>query len=145
MKREPTLKAKPKDRAYIAGYFDGEGCIYIRKLVPGNFQLACGVCSTNKSILALLQMYFGGGVGKKRADKRSPNWKPLWRWQIVANQAYSFLKSIHPYLKIKRVEAELGIQFQEAMPSSGTRLTEESLALREAQYILMRSLKKGGQ
>lgn len=104
-----------KDFVYAAGFFDGEGCVYVTTLKHKHYlggvtlYLALAVGNTNKAVLEWLQETFGGKLYlHKRVERR----KPYWRWQLDRAHTTSFLKGVLPYLKIKQEQALLAIEFQ---------------------------------
>ncbi len=133
---------KKTDLAYVAGLFDGEGCIQIIKTNGkgrGLYNLRCSLEMTNEGLPRLLQVCFGGGCRRRNLPSPRQN---QWEWTTLSRMAYSFLKAIYPYLRLKKSEADVAIEFQEAMHTSPKRLTEKELAIREAQRILLSDLKK---
>ena len=129
--------------AYMAGLFDGEGCIHIAKLKRPesqrglHFGLLATVGMTSERSVRLYHSRFGGSVYHyKQENKRKPN----WQWVIRSRQAIHFLRTIRPHLILKAPEADLAIEFQEAKHLGGRR-TDEEWALQQTQYILMRNLK----
>ena len=131
---------KKVELAYIAGIFDGEGSIGIRKQKGRYYQLAIALGMTNEYIPNLLMFSFGGTVYK---DIRPDPCQVFWVWHIASRKANVFLEAILPYLKLKRNEAELAIKFQRAFcyNYTGGKLSDEQLAVREAQRILMSEMK----
>ncbi len=132
---------KKTDLAYLAGLFDGEGCITIGKRSDGNkhHYLRASVEMANEYVPNLLKFHFGGSVHKR--DFRNRGWQIQWAWSIHTKGAGFFLKSILPYLKIKRNEAELALEFLKGIHTMGVRLSEEEYVIREAQKILMSKMK----
>jgi hypothetical protein len=131
---------KKVDLAYLAGYFDGEGSINIDR----DYRLNCSVTSVNRWILELFRFNFGGGLAKN-----SP--RESYIWHIHSVNAMEFLKAICGYLRLKKAEALLAIDFQtrkEARKAARhytgchQELTDEELAVREATRILMQNLKR---
>ena len=45
-------------------------------------------------------------------NKHDRKKKACYRWQVVCNEALLFLETILPYLKIKKKQAEVAIEFQ---------------------------------
>lgn len=140
---------KKVEVAYCAGLFDGEGCIRIAKYKKGraSYNLKCLLEMANEYIPQLFKFHFGGGVYSK---KRIINGKPYFatRWEISTRVASNFLEVVLPYLKLKKAEAELGIKFAKGIHSRKGRtriLSDEELVLREADFILMKSMKGKGQ
>ena len=102
-------------KAYIAGFIDGEGCIRIskkkssNKAYPFDFQRWVIVTNTELNVLSQLKQITGIGtiyVYKKFPKAGRGKWKPCHRWQIVSKQAEDLLKAIYPYLVVKKHLAE---------------------------------------
>ena len=137
---------KKTDLAYLAGLLDGEGCIHIAKWTEKigqlpRYRLAVQISMVDKVPLLLARFAFGGYL---RLRKRKNNkWKPLWEWGVGAGSAVECLKDLLPYLYTKRAEAQLAIKFQETKNHNHNwvRRTDEVLAVEEANFILMKSLK----
>ena len=134
------------DLAYLAGLFDGEGCICIakqkaRKGRHASYHLECSVSMANEYLPTLYRFSFGGSVYFYR--DRHPNHQPAWQWHISARKAKIFLETISPYLTIKKGEAELAIKFQSAKKVGGRNAhkTEEEWILEEAQRLLLSNMK----
>lgn len=133
--------------AYTAGIVDGEGSISLSKRTSreykSGYQLRLAVCvaNTNEWLVQWFKMQFGGYVNCTR-EKRE-NRKDRWQWMIVDGKAAEFLKSILPYLQIKRPQAELAIKFQDEKHYG--HINEKEAAIKEAQRILMRTYNKKGK
>ena len=106
------------DKAYIAGLFDGEGSVSILSTMQKNLKefkrgrkltLLAYVTNTNEDILNWLNKIFGGN---KKFKASGLGKKPCFRWQVGTRTAKEFLEIIYPYLKIKKRQAEIGIEFQ---------------------------------
>ncbi len=130
---------------YVAGIFDGEGCVTITKTKKAackniTYEFQCAVVNTNEWLCRMLQFMFGGCVVLHPAKG---NQRDCWAWQIRAIKAYNFLKTIQPYVILKRPQVDLAIDFHESKSKYGKYpLTDEELAIREAQYILSGKLKR---
>ncbi len=135
--------------AYLAGIFDGEGSIFIVKRAMGlrktrhSLVVALGMC--NEYIPNLFKGYFGGSV-QPRVFLDS-KYQDSWQWKLYTREALNFLETLLPYLRVKKAEAELGIVFQKSLfparwNGRGRQIPEGVLAIREAQRLLMHSLKK---
>jgi len=147
------MEAKVDELAYYAGLFDGEGCIHIARIHTKKrhltYQLVCRVSMYSLSVLEDLKSQFGGSIYCEKNHPISNKYGLLWSWSLFSIGAKNFLSQVQPYLRIKRPQCELALQFQEAK-SNRTRTgtwgsnpkTDAELAIEEAQYILMRNLKK---
>lgn len=146
---------KTEELAYMAGMFDGEGCIHIARVHTKKrnltYQLVCKISMYSLSTLETFKASFGGSIRREVIHEKSNKYGLLHSWAIWGNSSISFLNQLMPYLHIKKAEANLAIEFQskKAIGASkgawGNRVkTKETIALEEQQYLLMRSLKKGG-
>ena len=135
---------KRTELAYIAGIVDGEGYIGIsadhRKRNPGRpcWRLRVAVTNTSEWLVQYLKFSIGGGIITLKSDKRP---RPCYQWSVDRGRAAEFLKLILPYLRLKRPQAELAIKFQASVTKSTRILTDEELAVREAQMLLLKNMK----
>lgn len=111
--RPPELGSE--ELAYIAGLFDGEGTItIIARTQParGYELLASMTVAKADDTLAELKKVFGGMLYR---PKSTPSGRPTStiRWQVRADEAHRFLKTVFPHLRIKVEEARIGIEFHE--------------------------------
>lgn len=97
--------------AYIAGFFDGEGCVRIKHASQkGNsYYVWVAITNSNKGILEEVEELFGGNV--RRAEKTVN--KIIYHYLITSSEAVDFLRTISPFLKDKKDQAELAIAFHE--------------------------------
>lgn len=110
---------KTWELGYAAGLIDGEGCITIgrhHKTIKGmsfiEYRLEVVISQTDGRALDFMYGLFGGYL-YKRNSKPGPTYKPfIYRWEIRGEKAMKFLKRLIPFLKIRKQEAELAIQFQ---------------------------------
>jgi len=117
-----------EDIAYFAGYFDGEGSIFIRVKTrktrrSPNHELVCSITSKNKIVCESFKAHFRGHTTSwlnKLTDKK------MWYWQSGDRQALSFLQAVYPFLRQKREEAEIALKFQ---------LDKKSLSLEERENV----------
>jgi len=93
----------------------------------------------NEYIPRLFWFNFGGSIYKHRGGGNAKHLQ-VHSWQIYSIGAMGFLKCIFPYLKLKRNEAELAINFQEG--KLGRKHNDKSkFILEEAQQILISEMK----
>jgi hypothetical protein len=100
--------------AYLAGLFDGDGTVYINKSKPygkygksPNHWLIVGIANTYQELIDWLKDNFGGWV-----KKGSKNRLQVLHWTLSSNEGSDFLNKILPYLRIKKRQANLAIEFQ---------------------------------
>lgn len=95
--------------AYSAGIIDGEGCIgiYPTRIKRGYkvYQITVRVTQVDSKAVLLLQELFGGTI---RLDR-----KRYFSWTVRNLSAESCLKRIVQYLRIKKEQAILAIDFGE--------------------------------
>lgn len=68
---------------YLAGFFDGEGCITI----GSNGGVTISVVNTNKKILEMFEFEFNGTL----SDRKQKINKKQYQWRAYGNDAYKFL------------------------------------------------------
>ena len=106
------------------------------------YRIECKVGMCNLYIPQLFKFHFGGAI-HYRASYR--NNSESWHWCVSLRIAHNFLQIILPYLRLKKAEAELAIDFQKRKMGKEYRgrkpLPEEEIVYREAQRILMKALK----
>lgn len=101
---------KPTDIAYIAGLIDGEGYIGIKRsinranhCVNYSYQERIQIRMVDEQAIAFVASWLGGSYYKEnRPDK---NRRPLYCYQASDKIAHSIIKTILPYLKVKRAVA----------------------------------------
>lgn len=155
-KQYPTVE--PIHAAYLAGLFDGEGCINIyerrittkRKVAPYGLRLY--LTNTHRGVIEWMQTQFGGWVHVYRDRKRPKHWALGFKWHSSARHAAYLLEIMLPYLIIKKPEAELAIAFQKRVETYkyGIKLrrkgdpfiSEKEDAIRAAMAQELRNLKQ---
>lgn len=132
---------KKTDLAYTAGIMDGEGSIGIAKRKSKSckrgytFVLCIQITSSDEWLCQWLKFAFGGCISHSTNNASNP----MWHWVIGNKQAPSFLRSILPYLKLKRPQAELAIKFQEAKRMTPSK-TDKEMAIEAAQRIVLQNM-----
>ena len=112
---------KKEDLIYVAGLIDGDGCI------TTSFQsFRLTLSNTDKRMILWLQRTFGGNVNNQHLPE-NPKWNPSWKWVICAKEDLkTFLELISPYLKFKREQAILVLNFLRKYPKHHGRKTSEA-------------------
>jgi len=101
------------EHAYLAGFFDGEGCICI------NYQPSLRQCSLRLQVTQ------------------------QWVWSCQSLQAAAALRAMLPFLDVKRDQAEIALEFQATMLPQGTRGAKEQLRpVREALKLRLQTAKR---
>jgi LAGLIDADG endonuclease len=143
--------------AYCAGFFDADGSICISRVARGqyseNHRLIIDLAQhiDRIDILQEFQRAYGGAVRVKRQNRAS--YTPLAQianWHLQRREdVEEFLRAISPYLRCKRLQAEIALEFLAEAKTSDyirvngrlggrSRLTPEQIAVREALRVRMR-------
>jgi hypothetical protein len=100
---------------YIAGFFDGEGCVGIYGNPGKRFHLRACITQNidifSAFLLTEIHKRFGGSLVKAT----SPIYRngEVFTWQTYSIKACAFLKAIEPYLILKKAQAKIAITWQE--------------------------------
>ena len=100
------------DIAYIAGLFDGEGCVTCKKKptkrpdrkgkIYNQWYIRCEISMTDKEVISWLHETLGfGWSAEKRYSKSPKNYKRQWRWCCGYRDALTYAKLIWPYAQVK--------------------------------------------
>ncbi len=100
------------DAAYIAGLFDGEGCITCKKRktkrkdrggkVYNQWYIRCEMSMTDKEVIEWVHETLGFGWCKEKIIYNKPtHYKRQWRWSCGYRDALTFAKLIWPYAQAK--------------------------------------------
>ena len=103
---------KDTNVAYIAGLFDGEGCVsykqYMRKRSHNKkayptWQIRLEMAMTDRSILIWVCEVLGVGTvtEKKYKTAYTVGWKKQWRWRCSHRDAYYVSCLLFPYAHVK--------------------------------------------
>ena len=103
--------ATGKQRAYIAGFIDADGCINMRK--APNYVIRVQVYNTKISVLLWIKDLYGGRMWVREAKGNS---KTSYTLEFTARPAYALLSDIYPYLILKKEQAKILINFQKNRP-----------------------------
>lgn len=138
------------EKAYLAGFFDGDGCVNIavrqgkNALNPSHYlQVIFSQC--DQPFLERWCQKLGMGTTHKNARPANPAitaTKELWHWRLYDRQAESILRMMLPYLDIKHGQAEIAIKFMDTKGTGGRRgIPSGTLRLREYYKQALHSLK----
>ena len=132
------------ERAYLAGFFDGEGCISIvedgsgKNTYSPKMYLAMNIASCDKYILD----YWADKtkIGKVNVGtKARGNARTGYQWQTTGQKAVDLLGLMYPYLNIKKAQADVAFKFQETVRISGKRTPPDVV---QQRYIYKDELSK---
>lgn len=138
----PTTRPSDTDKAYAAGFFDGEGnvSIAINSKAGGAghdvYNMRVGAAQCDPSPLVWMRDRWGGSIARKT---RGPCL--YYHWACFARMAAAFLTDVLPYLQVKRERAQLAIKFQSTVFQPGRRAhTENYRSNRTAMKVEMNRL-----
>lgn len=123
------------NKAWAAGFFDGEGSIYINKTAKGYYSLQVKIGQVEKSPLEKFSKLFGGNVTQPSSG--------VYYWSLSNKEALVFLASIRKYLVNKQSEANVALQYKYVMIEKGQhKLTPSQLKGRELLRKTLQNIKK---
>tara|TARA_Y100000296_G_C5033572_1_gene186117 strand:- start:23 stop:457 length:435 start_codon:yes stop_codon:yes gene_type:complete len=101
---------KISDVAYIAGLFDGEGCVsykqynrqrkHNKKPYP-TWQIRVEIAMTDKAVIEWLHETLGFGWSAEKKYNTKPKYKRQWRWCCGYRDALIFAKLLWPFAQVK--------------------------------------------
>lgn len=138
---------KEEELAYIAGYLDADGCITIYRRKPTNTNGQKNpihypdihISSINQEIIKMFKDLYGGCITKDTSQHKNP----LYNWKPNISDMKNFLLSIRPYIKLKKQQCDIMINFLEERESSKRQcLSREQLDRREK---CLQDIQRGNQ
>jgi hypothetical protein len=141
------------ETAYIAGIIDGEGSIGLlrrgdAKQRKGQWiTIQLQISNTNKPIMDWLDVMFGLKKGQYVYANHA-GWRNWYSIKLQGNRAYDIILRIRRYLRIKKSQAELVINYVSWRQSIGIishRFSQQEDEIREKFYLTCRSLNKRGK
>lgn len=140
------------DIRYMAGLFDGEGCISLVKQARANsplpiYSVRVVIAMTHKPTIKAIHGQFGGIYSERKGTGINRNaFSVMW----ANRKAIPMLAALLPYLQIKREEAVIAMDFLNRLSSVGTSFWRKAsqaeidllLAERETIRIKLAALKR---
>ena len=126
------------DIKYLAGIFDGEGCVMVRSWRFGkSYTLGAFIVNTDYRLIKAIYDSFGGKIsGETHIIKNHKN-KHIIGWNSI--DCIEILKKLNPYLLIKKDQAELALTFP--INPHGFLRTDELIKKQKFIYEELRRLK----
>lgn len=84
--------------AWIAGFFDGEGCVYISTPRSRSFVT---IAQKDPTTLQFVQSYFGGRIYGEQGPMRNSH-----ILRLRSEEAVTFLLAVRPHLRVKGSKAD---------------------------------------
>ena len=110
--------------AYIAGLFDGEGCVTCKKKptkrkdrggkIYNQWYIRCEIAMTDRAVIEWIHEILGFGWCAEKRYNNKPKYKKQWRWCCGYRDALLFAKIIWPYTQVKLHQIENIIDHYEA-------------------------------
>jgi len=139
---------------YLAGLFDGEGCIFIQKhKYPSygypSYMLYARINMCHQPMIALLAEDLEASIITHRKSLKNPNHRDAYEISLHGVKAADFLYRIYSKLVVKQEEARLAIEFQKNMTYFRNQIQHMTVAeaqrlinWREAVRLQVKALKK---
>lgn len=142
------------EKAYIAGFVDGEGHISIRRMkCPASprgyrFTTVLSISNTNRGVLDWIHEKVGDRGSICASRKVQPHHKQAYHLAILSRQAADVVAAIEPYLIVKKEQAVIVAAFAAETAKRHAKwrrgLTAEEFDLQQSHYDAMRSLNRKG-
>lgn len=149
-----TLSLTPTQKAYIAGFFDGEGCLSYYKMkskssIRGWAFVGCAYMTNThlETIIALKNMIGFGCVRKRNVYSYTGNRKETWNISFSPRQLKILLKAISPYLITKRQQAKIMLDYLNTLKwgrGLNNPLSEKEIEYRESLFVIFKRLNRRG-
>lgn len=132
------------EKAYLAGLFDGEGCIACNFHSGGSIVLSVRFCNTNEAAVFRMYQLFEGSFNVVKWNPRNMK-KRLWQWSLGGGNCRFFLETLLPYLKIKKKQAELALAYTTLIVDFGQKIDDANKLKRELLRQAITSLNHAGE
>jgi len=119
---------------YVAGFFDGEGCVSI------NTTGRCTISITQKNpeVLYLIQKQYGGNVHCKwKKHFECSHWLTNGKQDVIR-----FLNLIKPYVVVKKKEIDLGLQAAALVRDGNIGCNPLSIEERETRMLIRQQMQE---
>ena len=132
---------------YLAGFFDGEGCIYVsrkkgKKKNP-YYNVRLSIANTDKRVIDLIENSFSGFVQRIMKDNR-PNRRPYFVVEIYKrDKVLEFINMIYDHSIIKKEQLSVGkeLLLHLKMSKSGTPVEDYIIKYRDNLVAMLSYLK----
>lgn len=130
------------DLAYLAGIIDAKGCfsVYKRKTKTGEtFSIGLKILSAKKRLPTFVYKQVGYGHLHTYFAKHIE--RDIYTWELFPQDLIKFIEAILPYLKLKKDQALLMLEFNELKYNTNLNL-EQKVKVKAKMYKKCRALKK---
>lgn len=106
------------DIRYLAGLFDGEGCVHIpvqrrEDLRVPNYGIRAVFSLTNREVIQKIAEQFKVSHCKLNKSNSNAKWADAYQVQICGNKAAMLFREMLPYLIVKRQCVEVALTLQD--------------------------------
>lgn len=101
---------------YLAGLFDGEGCVHIPVQFnhkSPNYGIRAIFSLCHKDVIERIAKQFGVSFCRINKSRTNPKWKDAYSVQICGEKAAAFMRGVLPHLLVKQEEVKLALLLQE--------------------------------
>lgn len=116
------------EKAYFAGFFDGEGYIGLAASSKTTMSLRLIVGQKKPEVLHRMCKHYGGGV-YETCSKSNGNCH--WYWDCKSKAAEQFIRDIYPYVSVKLPQIEVALEYRDMMNRDGRMDMSEAIEFRE--------------
>jgi hypothetical protein len=149
------LNLTPAQVAYMAGIFDGEGCVLISRVKEKTaYRVECMISNTDLTLLQTMQLWCNG-IGYIRAGNyKAGQTRPCYTWRMSSRRAALFMSIIRPYCIVKANQIDIAIQLSNRIRDYDGRkvrkpgqtrnkgIPEEELAFRDNLFCSLKELRR---
>ena len=126
---------------WAAGFFDGEGCIKVSKSKVNyskgyRHTLVIHITQKIKSPLNLFKKLFGGKIYSTKKGKFTG-----YEYLIHNENAIKLLKTINPFLKLKKDESMLALKYGQYFLNKNNRVSNIIYNNRDKLHIKLKTIK----
>jgi len=150
-----TCQVSEQDRIYFAGYFDGEGCVYVdkrsyrhsRNTDYGHWPLHVTFKQTVPGVVQSMRKLYGGHLRIEIPAPERPKFRISLKWDLTRTvDALRFLRDIQPFVREKRPQVDLVLQkYKTPMNTQeGTELREILSAMKHVELSVDEILRAEG-
>jgi hypothetical protein len=105
------------DVRYLAGLFDGEGCVHVPLVrragfVP-SYSIRAVFCLTHQAVIGAIAQQFGVAFCRLRKSHANANWQDAYQVQICGEKAAGLFRAIRPYVLVKAAQIDIALALQD--------------------------------
>ncbi len=127
------------DPRWVAGFFDGEGCVSIVRRQRGGFiehMIAIQIGQKDRRPLDAIRDKYGGSI----CPTKTPS--GCWRWRCHGKTAERFMRAIVLHCKLKRRELELALTLRQLIGRPGHRMSPDTFRRKDRVWHEFRRVKE---